>query len=64
MSKDKFEAILGAGIEVLERVDIPEALIPADARVEIDAKLAAGYFSARPAPEAEQLRQTRGRGLD
>jgi GTP cyclohydrolase II len=64
MSKDKFEAILGAGIEVLERVDIPEALIPADARVEIDAKLAAGYFSERPAPEAEQLRQTRGRGLD
>ncbi|MFM7255309.1 MAG: GTP cyclohydrolase II [Betaproteobacteria bacterium] len=65
MSKDKFEAISRAGIEVLERVDIPEALIPADARVEIDAKLAAGYFSERrPAPEAEQLRQTRGRGLD
>jgi len=64
MSKDKFEAIVGAGIEVLERVDIPEALIPADARVEIDAKLAAGYFSERPAPEAERLRQTRGRELD
>ncbi|RYE98623.1 MAG: hypothetical protein EOO78_16165, partial [Oxalobacteraceae bacterium] len=28
-----------------ERVPIPDELIPADARVEMDAKVAAGYFS-------------------
>lgn len=31
------------GIEVLERVPIPEDMIPADAHVEIDAKVHAGY---------------------
>ena len=29
-----------------ERVPMPEELVPADARVEIEAKLAAGYFAA------------------
>jgi hypothetical protein len=38
-------AITGSGITVGERVKIPDALIPADARVEMDAKVAAGYFT-------------------
>ncbi len=45
MSNMKFDALARNGIEVVERVSIPEELIPADARVEIDAKTAAGYFS-------------------
>ncbi|HEX9820121.1 MAG TPA: GTP cyclohydrolase II [Methylomirabilota bacterium] len=45
MSNMKYEAIVGAGIAVGERVPIPEALVPPDARVEMDAKLAAGYFT-------------------
>jgi len=63
MSNLKYDAIVGAGIEVGERVQIPEGLIPGDARVEMEAKRAAGYFSSEPPPDAEQLEQTLGRGL-
>ncbi|MFE0748196.1 GTP cyclohydrolase II [Gordonia sp. NPDC058843] len=63
MSNMKYDAITGSGIEVGERVNIPDELIPADARVEIDAKMAAGYFTPGPVPDAEQLRQVKGRGL-
>ena len=63
MSNDKFDAITGSGIEVGERVKIPDELIPADARVEIDAKIAAGYFTDGQVPDAQQLTQTKGRDL-
>ena len=63
MSNMKYDAITDAGIEVGERVNIPDELIPADARVEMDAKVAAGYFSAGAAPTADQLKQTKGREL-
>jgi len=39
MSDMKYNAITGSGIKVLERVAIPDDLIPADAHVEIDAKM-------------------------
>ena len=42
MSNMKFDAITGSGIEIGTRVNIPDELIPADARVEMDAKMAAG----------------------
>lgn len=61
MSKDKYEAITGAGIEVLERVEIPDTLVPADAKVEIEAKIAAGYYTDGPVPDAKQLAETKGR---
>jgi GTP cyclohydrolase II len=64
MSNLKYDAITGSGIEVGERVNIPDALIPPDARVEIDAKMAAGYFSLGPVPDAEELRKAKGRGFD
>jgi len=63
MSNMKYDAITGAGIEVGERVNIPDELIPPDARVEIDAKTAAGYFTAGPVPDADELRKAKGRGL-
>ncbi len=63
MSNMKYDAITGQGIEVGERVDIPENLIPADARVEMDAKKAAGYFTPGAVPDADALKQTKGRGL-
>lgn len=63
MSNMKYDAITGSGIEVGERISIPEELIPADARVEIDAKMAAGYFTPGAAPGAEELKKVRGRGL-
>ena len=63
MSNMKFDAIIGAGIEIGERVNIPDALIPEDARVEMDAKMAAGYFTPGPVPDAEELKKAKGRGL-
>ncbi len=42
---------------------IPEALIPEDARVEMEAKKAAGYFTEDPTPDAAVLAETKGRGL-
>jgi GTP cyclohydrolase II len=63
MSNMKYDAIVKGGIEVGERVPIPDALVPADARVEIDAKMAAGYFTEGDRPDADRLKTTRGRGL-
>jgi len=64
MSNMKYDAITGSGIEVGVRVNIPDDLIPADARVEIDAKMAAGYFTPGPVPGAEELKIAKGRGLE
>jgi GTP cyclohydrolase II len=63
MSNMKYDAITGSGIEVGERVDIPDDLIPADAKVEMDAKKAAGYFTPGKVPDATELKQAKGRGL-
>lgn len=59
MSNMKYDAITGSGIEVGERVNIPDELIPADARVEIDAKMAAGYFTPDPFPASTNSRSPR-----
>ena len=63
MSDMKHGALVDQGIEVVERVPIPDELIPADARVEMDAKKAAGYFS-NYMPDAEELAVPKGRGLE
>lgn len=63
MSNMKYDAITGSGIEVGERVSIPDELIPADAQVEIDAKTAAGYYTPGAVPDVEELKKAKGRGL-
>ncbi|MEE8188354.1 MAG: GTP cyclohydrolase II [Kiloniellales bacterium] len=63
MSNLKYDAIVRQGIEVVERVSIPDELIPEDARVEMEAKKAAGYFTGEPAPDADALAGTKGRGF-
>jgi GTP cyclohydrolase II len=63
MSNDKYDAITGSGIEVIERVGIPDALVPADARVEIEAKIAAGYYTEGRVLDEAQLAGVKGRGL-
>jgi GTP cyclohydrolase II len=63
MSNDKYDAITGSGIVVGERVKIPDELVPADAKVEMDAKIAAGYFTDAAIPDAAQLDRTQGRRL-
>jgi GTP cyclohydrolase II len=51
MSNMKHDAIVEQGIPIHERVPIPDDMIPADSRVEIDAKIQAGYcaYSLHPA---------------
>ena len=63
MSDMKHGALVESGIEVGERVPIPDELIPKDARVEMDAKKAAGYFT-NYMPAADELTVPKGRGLD
>jgi GTP cyclohydrolase II len=63
MSNMKYDAITQSGIEVGERVDIPPGLVPADAQVEIEAKKAAGYFTAAGTPDEKTLKETKGRSL-
>ncbi len=65
MSNMKHDALVSAGIEIGERVRIPDELVPADAKVEMEAKMAAGYYTAGDAPpDAGKLESTKGRGLD
>jgi GTP cyclohydrolase II len=63
MSDMKYKPIVESGIEVVERIEIPPHLIPGDARVEMDAKRAAGYFTAQT-PAAEDLAKVKGRSFE
>jgi len=63
MSDMKHDALVGQGIEIVERVPIPDALIPADAHVEIAAKKAAGYYAPEPSV-ADNGPDSLGRTLD
>lgn len=61
MSNMKYNAITHAGIEIVQRIPIPPALVPADAQVEIEAKKASGYYSEDEVLAAEALAQIKGR---
>jgi GTP cyclohydrolase II len=63
MSDMKYDALTGQGIEIVERVSLPDELIPADAHVEMAAKKAAGYFSPLP-PTPQDLTDSVGRPLE
>jgi len=60
MSNMKYDAIVNSGIEIIERVPIPPELVPEDAHVEIDAKVAAGYEGGSMYKVGD-LTQTKGR---
>jgi GTP cyclohydrolase II len=64
MSDMKHDALTASGIEIGERVEIPDALIPDDAKVEMEAKMAAGYFTVGPVPSEDELRRDKGRPLE
>ena len=63
MSDMKYNAITESGIRVIERVAIPEELVPKDAQVEISAKVAAGYNGGKvyKAKTKEELEEIKGR---
>lgn len=64
MSNMKYNAIVESGIEVVNRVSIPDSLIPQDAQVEMEAKKAAGYFHTDGDKSAEDLKKVQGRKIE
>lgn len=65
MSNMKYDSIVKSGIKVINRHEIPDHLIPEDAQVELEAKRAAGYFSAntKRVKTASNLAKVKGRRL-
>lgn len=61
MSNMKHDAIVEQGIPILERIPIPDELIPPDSRVEIDAKINSGYFTNGKVMSMEELKSVKGR---
>ena len=64
MSDMKHDAIVRSGIQITHRIPIPDELIPKDARVEMEAKKAAGYFTPDGAMSKDELQAVKGRELD
>jgi len=66
MSDMKYNALVGQGIKIIERVPIPDELVPADAHVEIAAKKAAGYYTAprTPSPPRDAAASVGGENSD
>jgi GTP cyclohydrolase II len=64
MSDMKHDSIVSSGIEIGERVSIPDDLIPPDAQVEIEAKKAAGYYTPGTVADADGLKAVVGRKID
>jgi hypothetical protein len=64
MSNMKYDSIVGSGIKVINRVSIPEELIPQDAQVEMEAKKAAGYFAPKGAKSTPELKKVKGRAIE
>jgi len=64
MSNMKHDAIVSQGIPIHERVELPESWIPADSRVEIDAKITAGYFTTGHRMTEEELAAVKGRSWE
>ncbi len=64
MSNMKYDSIVKSGIEVVNRISIPDGLIPGDAQVEMEAKKAAGYFAPQGAKDVEGLKKVKGRDIE
>ncbi|KKY29217.1 putative gtp cyclohydrolase ii [Phaeomoniella chlamydospora] len=64
MSNMKHDAIVEQGIPILERVPIPDEMIPEDSRVEIDAKIHAGYFTTGKVMTMQELSAVQGRAWE
>lgn len=62
MSDMKYDAIVNSGITIGERVAIPPELVPADAQVEIAAKVVVGYHGGSEySYKEEDLKDVKGR---
>lgn len=64
MSNLKHDAVVSSGITIGKRVRIPKELVPEDAAVEMDAKVAAGYYTDSVAPPPPELTLAKGREFE
>jgi GTP cyclohydrolase II len=64
MSNMKYDAIVNSGIKVINRISIPDHLIPLDAQVEMEAKKAAGYFNQGDTKSKDDLKKVKGRNIE
>ena len=64
MSDMKHDSLVNQGIEIIERLDIPDELIPEDAHVEMEAKKAAGYYTSKSPKAIEDLDTVVGRKIE
>jgi GTP cyclohydrolase II len=64
MSNMKYDAIVAGGIKVVNRISIPDELIPKDAQVEMEAKKAAGYFTKEKRKSKDELKRVKGRKIE
>ena len=64
MSNMKYDAIVKSGIKVVNRISIPDNLVPKDAHVEMEAKKAAGYFTKETKKSKGELKRVKGRDID
>lgn len=64
MSDMKHDSIVSQGIPIHERVELPDEMIPADSRVEIDAKIHAGYFTTGKVMTMDELNNVQGRAWE
>ena len=55
--------IINSGIGRVERVPIPDELVPEDAKVEIVPKKAIGYYTDKKVPDENILLTIKGRNL-
>ena len=64
LTRYTYAGILAALLLGSMGVPIPEELVPADAKVEMEAKKAAGYFTTGKVASKEELTEVKGRALD
>ena len=64
MSNMKYDALIAQGIKINQRVPIPDELIPSDAKVEMDAKKSAGYFTDATVSVPKNVDEITGRNID
>lgn len=60
----KYNAIVNTGIKIVNRIEIPQELVPADAQVEITAKVFHGYNAGEAYKGIDEADMANTKGRD
>jgi GTP cyclohydrolase II len=55
MSNEKYDAMVGCGIQIMERVPLPDSFVPDGASIEIMAKVASGYKAQEEVTDVQSI---------